>query len=167
VWILTFFVMGIVMGLLLLILQGGQLPSWFNRLQPPDTIEETPQQSGAALPRVAPRPPSRSGSIVVAPLPAKGAAKVVVAPMRCDRETARAVQEKASELATITLQGGVLVLRMGRAWEYYSPGHRRGFVEAFAEADRCLQEGTARPMRFSFRGAEVASVSADGAVEMQ
>jgi hypothetical protein len=167
VWVLTFFVMGIVIGLLLLILQGGLLPFWSGMSLSPDITKETQQQSESSKARVAAPPPSRPGNDSVGPLPAVSTAKLVAAPMRCDREAARAVHEKASELAMISLQAGVLQLRLGSAWEYYSPGHRRGFVEAFAEADRCLQEGDARPIRFSFRGSEVASVDTAGAVEMQ
>jgi hypothetical protein len=86
--------------------------------------------------------------------------------MQCNREAAQGVRDKASELAEISVQGGVLQLHLGSVWEFYTPGLRRSFVEAFAEADRCLQ-GDGRPIRFSFRGSEVAAVSAGGAVEMR
>lgn len=161
VWVLTFFVLGVVIGLLLLVLQGGRLPAWIDVQWPFTPTEVVAPQKGPA--RVIHVPRQDSGSVVPRPAPATD--KVIVAPMQCNREAAQGVRDKASELAELSVQGGVLQLRLGSVWEFYSPGHRRSFVEAFAEADRCLQ-GAGRPIRFSFRGAEVASVSAEGAVAM-
>jgi hypothetical protein len=90
----------------------------------------------------------------------------MLVPMQCNREAAQGVRDKAGELAQMRVQGGVLQLYLGGVWEFYTPGVRRSFVETFAEADRCLQGG-GRPIRFSFRGSEVAAVSAEGAVEMR
>lgn len=175
VWVLTFFVMGVVMGLLLLVLQGGHPPAWFAVSWPDFSAEEVASQppappqgesaSASRASRPASRPARDSTNAAVASSPAVSD-RVIVAPMQCNREAAQAVHDKASELATLSLQGGVLQLYLGRAWEFYSPGLRRSFVETFAEADRCLQ-GVWRPMHFSFRGAEVATVSAEGAIEIR
>ncbi len=157
VWVLAFFVMGVLMGLLLLVLMQGN-----DHSPPPKTTQSRPEPATAPVvakirEMVTPRaePTSENSSAAVEPAKIK--------PIRCDRMEARKVYVKARELATIIDQGERLQLRMNDAWEYYSEGHRRGFVDAFADADRCLQ-GKLRPIRFSYRGVEVASVSADGAV---
>jgi hypothetical protein len=89
-----------------------------------------------------------------------------VEPLRCDRKAAREVYEKAMTLASIREQGDGVLLDLTREWEFYRPGHRRGFVEAFSKADRCLHGGY-REIRFSYQGREVANVSTSGAVEMK
>ncbi|MEN8170626.1 MAG: hypothetical protein ABFS08_10430 [Pseudomonadota bacterium] len=168
VWVLAFFVMGILMGLLFLILQQGESPSWleFDRSEKV-ALEDVDQIAGEATrPQSKPRPrpqlepKSHMGSKPHTPQATS------VEPMLCDRKAAQAVRDKARSLATISEQGGILMLRLGRAWEYYSPGHRRSFVQAFADADLCLQ-GQARAISFSFRGEKVAMVNAEGAVEMR
>jgi hypothetical protein len=138
VWVLAFFVMGMLMGLLLLVLQQKDGLLW----------RQTKEKLGS----------------VGLPLAADSREKVE--PMLCDRQEAEAVYEKARSLATIIERDGRLQLRLGGDWEYYTAGHRRGFVEAFAEADRCLQ-GSFRPIRFSYRGEEVATFSAEGALQMK
>jgi hypothetical protein len=162
-WILTFFVLGVVIGLLLLVLQGGQLP--------PATGFRLPWSGAASGEATAPPAPApiraRPQAVTRAPMSAaQSDGRVVVAPMRCDRKAARQVQEKARELATLSVQGGGLLLQLGAGWEYYSPGLRRSFVETFAAADHCLL-GDGRSIRFTFRGAEVAEVTAEGAVRMR
>jgi hypothetical protein len=174
VWVLTFFVMGVVIGLLLLVLQGGQPPSWLTVSWPHFAREDVPPSPAVVMQREPVRGSEASRHTnrldhkvtngAAAPLPEEPG-RVIVAPMQCNREAAQAVRNKASELATLGLQGGIVQIYLGRAWEYYTPGHRRSFVEAFAEADHCLQ-GEWRPMRFSFRGAVVATVSVEGAIDM-
>jgi hypothetical protein len=155
VWVLAFFVMGMLMGLLLLLLQQqGEPSSWLAFDWPGNVVVgEIAQKVGQTTkPKPEPRPEPVNSS--------------KVEPMRCDRAAARAVRDKARELATISEKGDALQLRLGGEWEYYLPGHRRGFIEAFAEADRCLQ-GNGRVIRFIFRGEEVAAVNAEGAVELK
>jgi hypothetical protein len=152
-------VLGVVIGLLLLVLQGGQLlPATGLRLPWPGATSGEVSPPPASAP-IRPRPQAVTTA-------ADSAGRVVVAPMRCDRKAARQVQEKARELATLSVQGGGLLLQLGAGWEYYSPGVRRSFVETFAAADHCLL-GDGRPIRFTFRGDEVAEVTAEGAVQMR
>lgn len=162
VWILTFFVMGILMGLLLLILQQGENPSWLKFDWPGKVVLEDVAQIVGQATKSQTQPQSRPNPQSKLHTPQATS----VEPMLCDRKAAQAVRDKARSLATISEQGGILMLRLGRDWEYYSPGHRRSFVQAFADADLCLQ-GQARAISFSFRGEKVATVSAEGAVEMK
>jgi len=89
-----------------------------------------------------------------------------VEPIVCDRKAAQAVRDKARTLALFSEQGGELHLHLSGDWAYFSAGHRRSFVNAFAEADRCLA-GRIRPIRFIFRGEAVALIDASGSVQMK
>lgn len=163
VWVLVFFVLGIVMGLLLLILQQGEAPSWLT-LEWPQSLTEQAEPKTKSV--IKPIPQRKSDKVMVRPSLGTQSTTVTVEPMRCNREKAQAVWDKGRSLASIRVQDEVLQLRMGRDWEYYSPGHRRGFVEAFSEADHCLQ-GYGRAIHFSFQGKEVATVTAEGAVVLK
>ena len=162
VWVLTFFVMGIALGLMLLILQQQGLPEW----QGMDSSQPAPANSQArAVEQPRPRKPKPRAKSTPTPPAPPVTASTTIEPMNCDHRAAEAVRDKARTLSTITQQGEIVQLNLTRQWEYYSPGHRHSFVEAFAEADRCLH-GRPRVIRFSFRGVEVAVVSAEGAVVM-
>ncbi len=175
-WILIFFVMGIVLGLILLNLEQAEAPwwlnlQWINGSDEPAVEGEQSQATTASptSPGKVPQPAVRSrqpANVQKTPSPSS-ADEPDIEPRYCDRNKAWAIREKARSLATISEQGEQLLLRLSRDWEYYNPGHRRGFIEAFAEADLCLREGRGRTIRFSYRGKEVATVSAEGAVEMK
>lgn len=144
VWILAFFVLGMVMGLMLLILQQGGLAKW-RSLEWPSQLDEPPsQQTAGSSEPVRPR----------------------VQAVSCDREQAQRVYDKVRTLATLSQQGNILTVQLGGAWAYYAEGHRRGMVEAFSEADRCLS-GQQRSLRFTYQGEEVASVSRQGHIEVK
>lgn len=180
VWVLTFFVMGVALGLLLLLLQQPGLPDGVAEV----TAQPAPVKSQARAieqprPRkVVPKPKPKPKPEPIAPAPVQpqqtvaeepplpATANPTIEPMNCDRRAAEAVRDKARTLATITQRGETVQLNLTRQWEYYLPGHRRSFVETFAEADRCLH-GRPRVIRFNFRGVEVARVSADGAIVMK
>lgn len=167
-WILLFFVVGVVLGLVLLNLDRALAPSWLepqwttqgdepagSEVSPDETVDSAPRRKPQRTP--AGQPTSRQ----------QAATEPRIEPRYCDLDKARAVREKARSLATLSEEGGQLLLRLGREWEFYSPGHRRGFVEAVAESDLCLQQGRGRTIRFSYHGKEVAIVTAEGAVEMK
>lgn len=175
-WVFAFFVMGIVIGLLLLVLQQGGDPlallEGASQPQPVAPVLSKPavhssaqvSRGGTVTPTPAARTPSDApslpGNVPAAP------PETTTEPMACDRRAAQAVRDKARSLALISEQADVLLLHLGSDWVYYSPGHRRGFINAFAEADRCLA-GHLRPIRFFFRGEEVAQVDASGAVHIR
>lgn len=166
VWILAFFVMGIVIGLLLLVLDRG-VP----RLWPPSsaahpvpkerksTTVATPSRGTAVT---AGKEQSAAKSREKAPEKADAS---IIEPLHCDHATAEKVWERALSIASISEQDGVMRLAMTRQWEYYSPGHRRSFVETFSESVRCLR-GQYRELRFYYQGVPVAQVSAEGLVQM-
>jgi hypothetical protein len=163
VWILAFFVAGVVIGLLLLVLQQGMPGSWTSLWR-----------AGQPVPRTA-QPHSNEPTAKAAPLPrqAEDSGEAATAggqrhdqPLQCDRAAALKVMERARSLASMHEQGGRLTLNLTREWEYYSAGHRRSFVEVFSEADRCLQ-GQFRELHFLYQGREVASVSSGGAIEVK
>lgn len=155
VWILTFFVMGIVIGLLLLVLEQG-LPTSWRSVELPEFTREP----------VAPTPGEQPAPRVKEQLAPRDEEAPKLEALHCDRDEAQRVRQKALSLASISEQGGEVRLALTKEWEYYSAGHRRSFVGAFSEADRCLQ-GIYRPLRFSFQGDEVATVSASGAITMK
>ncbi len=86
-------------------------------------------------------------------------------PMMCDRQAAEAVREKARGLAAFRDRGERLTLTLGPAWEFYSEGLRRSFVETFHEADGCLR-GEPRRIDYDYRGSRVAEVDAAGRLRM-
>ncbi len=185
-WVLSFFIMGIMLGLMVLILQQQGTPAWLT-MSPPqaDSAKSRPHTQTAAADRKrsgrtvvsrpkpgpptqtaeAPPPPATEPSVVETP---SGAASnsATIEPMNCDHKAAEAVRDKARTLSTITQRAGTLQLTLTRQWEYFSPGHRQSFVETFAEADLCLY-GRPRVIRFNYRGEAVAEVSAEGAVQMK
>ena len=165
--------MGVAIGLLLLVLERGPLVVG---LEPETSGPGTAAQSGAVA-KEAPKPAptrqktapgveaKRGASQPRAAAPAGGQAAEQLQPLQCDRDEAEAVVQRARSLATLSERGALLQLSLTRDWEFYSSGHRRSFVEAFSEADRCLQ-GQFRQLHFFYRGQLVATVSAEGAVEM-
>ena len=161
VWILTFFVMGIIIGLMLLLLQRGPV------VEAPRPAQK-PQVKEAAAPT---KPPKKAEPRRVTPPPkplppVQQAAPSQYQPLECDRKSAEAVLERARSLAATSDSGDGVLLSLSSEWEYYSPGLRRSFVEAFSEADRCLQ-GRYRPLSLRYRGELVAEVGADGSIEMK
>lgn len=161
VWILAFFVMGVVIGLLLLVLEQGFPHSWVAAERPVASARGEVQHVPAERP--APVPTTR-GKAVPIQEPANIEPARIEA-LRCDHEAAQRVWDKALSLASISEQGGVIQLAMTREWEFYSPGHRRSFVETFSEAVRCLQ-GHYRELLFRYHGDAVAHVTDKGAVKM-
>jgi hypothetical protein len=156
------------MGLMLLILQQDYPPVVQQGEAPVQTPDDAPRKAEPSWPQKAMEVITAQVEEVTAP--PKREAQVPqggrVEQMACDREAAMAVRNKARTLASISERGDSVHLRMGEEWVYYAPGHRRGFVEAFAEADRCLQ-GHWRAIRFSYQGETVATVSPDGAIEIK
>ncbi len=174
VWIMVFFVMGILIGLLLLVLEQGGKDPWRLPAQP-----ATPAKSAQLEPRPysAPKAAKTTDKPVVGKQTTSGKAgskpaedetmqQPTIAPLRCDRKAAMQVRERARSLASISEQENRVQLVLTRDWAYYSPGHRRGFVEAFSEADRCLH-GQFRELHFLYQGHEVATVSNVGAIRMK
>ncbi len=162
VWILTFFVMGVLIGLLLLVLQRGPL------LIAPELLE-TKQVAESAPPSAI--PPKKTESQQTTPqqrpsLPAQGTTPLTFQPRLCDRKAAEAVVQRARTLASISDSGEAVELNLSSEWEYYSPALRRSFVEAFSGADHCLQ-GRYRSLRLLYRGEEVARVGSAGKIEMK
>lgn len=178
-WVLAFFVMGVMIGLLLLVLQEGGLGAAISALKQEPAVASksvavtSPAKAPAKTqakqkprkpPAPTPTPESAQGRGEVEPPPASASA--VVEPLKCDRAEAHAIRDKARTLALISEQGDELTLQLNENWAYYSPGLRRSFAVTFADADRCLS-GRARVIHFSFRGEEVALVSREGALEMK
>lgn len=171
-WVLAFFVMGVVIGLLILVLQqGGPGSIASSESEAPVTLSEPATKKVPA--RVKAKPKIKAASRKSpAPVPHSEVeatpppAEAVVEPIECDRAEARAVRDKARTLALISNKGDELILQLNENWAYYSAGLRRSFVATFADADRCLS-GRARTMRFYFRGEEVAVVTKSGAIEMR
>lgn len=163
VWVLTFFVMGVALGLMLLILQQQGMPE---RPQLEVAQATTTKSRDTTIKSPAPRKVAPKSPPLAAPQPPPATASTTIEPINCDRHAAEAIRDKARTLATITQQGDVVRLNLTRQWDYFTPGHRQSFVETFAEADRCLH-GRLRLIRFSYRGEEVAMVSAEGAVQMK
>lgn len=172
-WILVFFVVGVVIGLMLLILQGSLPLSWLASTPAP-IAEVAPQRPSAVLPEGRIRgdkvrtwsPRTDPASPPTSTRPPSEPKQAMSEPIDCNREKALAVRDKARSLAVFSEQPDHLQLRLGDDWAYYSAGHRRSFVEVFSKADRCLQ-GRWRDIRFTFRGEEVATLSAAGVVEMK
>jgi hypothetical protein len=189
---MTFFVMGILIGLLLLVLEqrGGDprplseladIPEKSMKRQPSSTApkktdkpvvhRQTGGKSPAANKAATDKPvgvPHVEDTPAEKPIAEDQATgeKPRIVPLSCDRKESLQVRERARTLASISEQDNVVQLVLTRDWEYYSPGHRRGFVEAFSEADRCLH-GHFRELHFLYQGQEVATVSTIGAVEMK
>jgi hypothetical protein len=169
--------MGILLGLLLLNLQGVRYlpveedskPEQVAVKEKPKTVKEDTREKTDKLVELEKtvarlkKSVTRAAEKLPKPAPAPEPAPPAV---QCDREDATEVWAKAEKLATIVDNGGRLQLHLKREWEYYGPGHRRGFIEAFSDAALCLK-GHHRPILFVFRGDEVASVSADGLVEIK
>lgn len=183
VWVLTFFVMGVALGLMLLILQQQWLPDGeavdtaqpapvkgpakTAKPAPPRTLTAKRNPNPNPNPKPNPKPnPNPNPNPTLSPPPQPVTENTTIEPINCDRRAAEAVRDKARTLSSITQQGDTVQLTLTRQWEYYSAGHRQSFVETFAEADRCLY-GRPRMIRFSYRGEEVARVSVEGAVVMK
>ena len=173
VWIVSFFIMGVIIGLLLLVLEREAVP--VAAKQAPSKEEPAPKPRAANIDkqqkRQKPPPPAPAPRKIVAPpeavaTPAPQATVEQLQPLQCDREQADAVMQRAQTLSSFVERGGGLQLNLTSEWEYYSPGHRRSFVEVISEADRCLQ-GRYRPLQLNYRGEEVARVGTDGAIEMK
>jgi hypothetical protein len=171
-WVFAFFVMGVVIGLLILVLQqGGPGSISSSEAEVPVTLSEPATKKVSAKVKAKPKVKAASRkspapvphSEVEAPPPP---AEAVVEPIECDRAEARAVRDKARTLALISNKGDELILQLNENWAYYSAGLQRSFAATFADADRCLS-GRARTMRFFFRGEEVAVVTKSGAIEMR
>jgi hypothetical protein len=156
--IFSFFLIGIILGLLLFDPRGFRLP------QPETEQSTTPRETVAPAPRHAARDTAsgtrQQDKTAAAVAEADGRA------MLCDREEARAIRDKAREIAVFSERDDVLHVLLGEAWAYYSPGIRRSFVERIAAADTCLQ-GRGRNIRFFFKGEEVAGSDPYGSVELK
>ena len=118
VWVLTFFILGILMGLLLLILQQGEPPSWLAFDWPENaTVEEVVQRVGKAT-KLEPKSKTTGYS--------------KVEPMRCDREKAlaRGVDECSHRQKNRDGQTGprlpAVVSRVGRSGGGRRTGRRKG-----------------------------------------
>lgn len=179
VWVLAFFIMGILIGLLLLNLQGVRYlpvqeeskPEQVAAQEKSGTVKEDSREKTDKLVELEKtvarlkKSVTRAAEKLPKPAPAPEPAPPVEA-VQCDRQDATEVWAKAEKLATIVENSGRLQLHLKREWEYYGSGHRRGFIEAFSDAALCLK-GHHRPILFIFRGDEVATVSADGVVEIK
>lgn len=181
VWVLAFFIMGIVIGLLLLNLQGVRYlplgedskPAQVVVQERAETVKQSPEEKTDKFGDLEKTVEILKKSVTraveklpgTAPAPEPKPTPTIEA-VQCDRQDASEVWAKAEKLASIVEKSGRLQLHLKREWEYYGPGHRRGFIEAFSEAALCLK-GSPHPISFIFRGNEVAAVSADGVIELK
>lgn len=148
--ILSFFLIGIILGLLF-------IDTPLIQPAPPPVAEQgTPAPKPAkAAPKPLKRPVQERLSRGIAKVLPEKTAAPVVEPLICDREWAQQVRLRAREIAEIIEQGNELSVRLGREWAFYASGHRIGFVQAFSDSDSCLA-GRPRLIRFYFEGQEVA-----------
>lgn len=159
-WIVAFFVIGILLGLLALQLLETRDPlAWLfparettTPASPPAVTsrrnEPPPARAVASAPRVrgetSPVPPPAAETPPPPP-------ERIAEPLVCDRRAAARVREKAREVAEIFSEGERLTVKLRDEWSYYSDGVRRSFVKQFTDSDTCLN-GHARPIEFYYQG---------------
>lgn len=154
-WVLLFFVIGVLLGLGWLLAGEGWRPEW----QQAPSATTSQGEPVSVTPARAARPAVQTPATATT----EGEEGVARAAISCDRKAAMQVRDKVGRMAMLSEGPQGVVLYMGDEWAYYSAGHRRGLVTAFAEADHCLN-GTPRPIRFIFRGEEAATVDATGSI---
>lgn len=168
--VLSFFLIGIILGMVFIDIGVIRLPAPVAPQSDTGADAAKPEGSEGVTRQVV-----KSVSRTVAKIVAKDkstagsgetSTKAVTEPVICDQAKALAVRKKAQEIAVIVEQGKVLNVTLGKEWAYYTPGIRRSFVERFAASDTCLHGG-ARQIRFYFRGEQVASTDAHGAIELK
>lgn len=171
-WYIAFFLVGILLGLLLLRTYdvAALIRSW--GAEPGSAAEHSAsagkEQVKAAKPVTAVTPSPRKKPIAdaepepsspVAPATADAAATEpppaevapVPEPFVCNQKRASAIRDKAREMAEIVTYSDHLAVRLRGEWAYYSDSVRRSFITKFADSDACLN-GRSRQIRFFYQG---------------
>lgn len=158
-WIVAFFVIGILLGLLALQLLEARDPlAWLFPARETTTPASSPavaaRRNEPPSPAVASAPPTRRETSPVPPPAAEITPPLperIAEPLVCDRRAAARVREKAREVAEIFSEGERLTVKLRDEWSYYSDGVRRSFVGQFTDSDTCLN-GRPRPIEFYYQG---------------
>lgn len=146
--IAAFFIIGVLLGLLFV--DSHYYAQLYRSLVVPEQSEQTAARQGGK------RAPAAAGGHEATPAAEPGTAPQGGESMLdCDPEMAQRIRAKALEIAELQEAPGVLHVRLRKQWEYYTPGIRRSFLQAFAESDVCL-EGRARLINFYYQGELIA-----------
>lgn len=179
-WVVAFFFIGAVLGLLVLQVMKGRtsvvtepVASWS---APPVEVPASgvekrptsaPRVSVSRAPQVVPADVAeRKAQDFVVPPTETQAVTTTVEPMRCNQEIAFKVREKALETTEIVNEGTLLKVRLRGEWDYYSDSVRRSFMVKFADSDACLN-GQSRPIDFYYQGKLYAHADPDKGIEFK
>jgi hypothetical protein len=166
--IFAFFLIGIILGMVLIDMGMIQLPE-FTAPRPGIKTHETekaPQHQQSEMKAATRKPPTAKPHDKPVDIISSSIPQAVTEPVRCDRTNALAVRKKAQEMSVISEQGTILNVTLGKDWAYYTPGIRRSFIERFTASDTCLH-GSPRTIHFYYRGKEVAVTDTHGAIVMK
>jgi hypothetical protein len=162
--VFSFFLIGIIVGMVLLDAELITLPSLDITPERPVANKPAARESVDSAPKASTQTHPKTTTVqqsVAAPVP-----HVANEPVICDQKKALAVRKSAREVAVIAEQGAVLSVTLNPEWAYYSAGIRRSFIERFVVSDTCLQ-GRSRVIHFYFRGERIAITDTFGGIDMK